>query len=88
MVEDETSAVAAIRLSERSDELHRFGAIKSAFDPLNVLTPGVKVPLRGQRAIDVIKYDPHLQPLPDAAATALATVERERAYGRHRLDLL
>jgi hypothetical protein len=46
------------------------------------------VPLHGQRAVDVIKYDPQLKRLPDTAAAALATVERERAYARHRLDLL
>lgn len=72
----------------RSDELRQFTAIKHAFDPSNVLNPGVKVPLPGQRAVDVIKYDPDLQPLSAAAAAALATVERERAYARHRLDLL
>ena len=72
----------------RPDELRIFAAIKSAFDPSNVLNPGVKVPLRGQRAVDVIKYDPQLTPHPAAAAAALATVERDRAYARHRLDLL
>ena len=72
----------------RVDELRLFAAIKRAFDPANVLNPGVKVALGGQRAVDLIKYDPRLAPLPDAAATALATVERERAYARPRLDLL
>jgi FAD/FMN-containing dehydrogenase len=72
----------------RPDELRLFAAIKRAFDPSAVLNPGVKVAMRGQRAVDVIKYDPRLTPHPDAAAVALATVERERAYARHRLDLL
>jgi FAD/FMN-containing dehydrogenase len=72
----------------RPDELHLFAAIKNAFDPSNMLNPGVKVPLPGQRAVDVIKYDPGLTPHPEAAAAALAMVERERAYARHRLDLL
>ena len=72
----------------RPDELHLFADIKGAFDPSNVLNPGVKVPVHGQRAVDVIKYDPQLERLPAGAATALATVERERAYARHRLDLL
>ena len=72
----------------RPDELRLFAAIKGAFDPSNLLNPGVKVPLPDQRAVDVIKYDPQLQRHPEAAAAALATVERERAYARHRLDLL
>lgn len=72
----------------RPDELRLFASIKGAFDPSNLLNPGVKVPLRGQRAVDVIKYDPQLTPHPEAAAAALATIERERAYGGHRLDLL
>jgi FAD/FMN-containing dehydrogenase len=72
----------------RPDELRLFAEIKGAFDPSNVLNPGVKVPLSGQRAVDVIKYDPRLTPHPAAAAAALATVERDRAYARHRLDLL
>lgn len=70
------------------EELHLFAAVKRAFDPANVLNPGVKVPLAGQRSVDVIKYDPEIAALPSAAAAALATVERERAYARHRLDLL
>lgn len=72
----------------RADELRLFAAIKAAFDPSNVLNPGVKVALTGQRAVDLIKYDPRLAPLPAVAATALATVEQERAYARQRLDLL
>ena len=69
-------------------ERRLFAAIKRAFDPDGVLNPGVKVPLPEQRAIDVVKYDPSLDALPDDAARALATVERERAYARFRLDLL
>ena len=72
----------------RPEEVRLFASIKRAFDPANVLNPGVKVPLDGQRSVDVIKYDPEIAPLPAAAAVALATVERERAYARHRLDLL
>lgn len=65
-----------------------FTGIKRAFDPDSLLNPGVKVPLPDQRAIDVVKYDPSLDALPDDAARALATIERERAYARFRLDLL
>jgi FAD/FMN-containing dehydrogenase len=69
-------------------EMNRFAAIKSAFDPSGVLNPGVKIPLAGQRAIDLVKYDPELRALPPSARDALDVVERERAYGRFRLDLL
>ena len=71
-----------------AEELQRFALIKSAFDPTGVLNPGVKIPLTGQRAIDLVKYDPELRALPSAARDALAVVERERAYARFRLDLL
>jgi FAD/FMN-containing dehydrogenase len=69
-------------------ELDRFGLIKHAFDPTGILNPGVKVPLPGQRAIDLVKYDPALAGLPDRARRALDVVEHERAYARFRLDLL
>jgi FAD/FMN-containing dehydrogenase len=70
------------------EERTLFAAIKRAFDPDGVLNPGVKVPLPNQRAIDVVKYDPALDALPENAARALAMVEKERAYARFRLDLL
>ena len=71
-----------------ADERARFASIKEAFDPQGILNPGVKVPLPGQRAIDVVKYDPSLPALTPRAAEALTTVERDRDYARHRLDLL
>jgi FAD/FMN-containing dehydrogenase len=69
-------------------ELSRFAEIKQAFDPNNVLNPGVKVPTAGQQAIDHVKYDPSLAALPVRARAALDTIERERAYARFRLDLV
>jgi FAD/FMN-containing dehydrogenase len=68
--------------------LQRFAAVKRAFDPDGLLSPGVKVPAPGARAIEAVKYDPALAPLPPHARAALATVERERAYAHFRLDLL
>lgn len=65
-----------------------FAAIKRAFDPAGTLNPGVKVPLPGQQPFDAIKYDPRLVAHPAGAGAALGTVERERGYARHRLDLL
>ena len=66
----------------------RFALVKHCFDPHGIFIPGVKVPMRGERALGEIKYDPSLAPLPPAARVALARVERERAYARSRLDLL
>jgi hypothetical protein len=48
----------------------------------------VKVAEDDAPAIDRVKYDPSLSPLPVAARSVLARVERERAYSRPRLDLL
>ena len=71
-----------------SEEIERFALLKRAFDPKGLLNPGVKVPLAGQKAIDVVKYDPTLDGLPPRARQALDIVERDRAYARFRLDLL
>ena len=65
-----------------------FAATKAAFDPEGILNPGVKVPLAGARALEAIKYDPALGPLPAAAREALDLVVREKGWGRHRLGLL
>jgi len=71
-----------------SPAIEQFALLKRIFDPAGIFNPGVKVPLPGQRAIDVVKYDPTLEALPAPARSALETVERERAYSRFRLDLL
>ena len=68
--------------------LGRFAAVKHAFDPEGILNPGVKVATPGARAVECVKYDPSLPPLPADARAALARVERERAYARFRLELL
>jgi FAD/FMN-containing dehydrogenase len=66
----------------------RFALVKRCFDPRGIFNPGVKVPTAGECALDQIKYDPSLAPLPSDAAAALARVERERGYARARLELL
>jgi len=70
------------------DARARFALVKRCFDPREIFNPGVKVPTVGECALDQIKYDPSLAPLPSEAAAALARVERERAYARARLELL
>jgi FAD/FMN-containing dehydrogenase len=70
------------------EALARFAAVKRAFDPDHLLNPGAKIAAHGQRAVDRVKYDPALAPLPADARLVLARVERERAYARFRLDLL
>ena len=70
------------------EALASFAAVKRAFDPDNLLNPGVKIATRGERAVDRVKYDPALTPLPADARLVLTRVERERAYARFRLDLL
>jgi FAD/FMN-containing dehydrogenase len=71
-----------------AEAMELFASVKRAFDPEGVFNPGVKVPLRGQRAIDEVKYDPSLTSLPSAAREALDRVERERGYARFRLSLV
>ena len=78
-------------LLERSwpkDALVLFELVKHTFDPTGILNPGVKLPLAGQRAIEDVKYDPALAPLPASARRVLDRVADERAYARHRLSLL
>lgn len=70
------------------DARARFALVKRCFDPRGIFNPGVKVPTACQHALDEIKYDPSLTPLPSDAAAALARVDRDRAYARARLELL
>jgi FAD/FMN-containing dehydrogenase len=68
--------------------LARFREVKRAFDPAGILNPGAKVPLSGQRAIEDVKYDPLLPPLPAVARAALDRLVRDRDYASFRLSLL
>jgi FAD/FMN-containing dehydrogenase len=68
--------------------MNAFAEMKRCFDPAGTLNPGVKVPLEGQIAIDHIKYDPALPPLPEGARAALDGVVARRAYSDFRLSLI
>ena len=70
------------------DAIRAFALVKKAFDPRNILNPGVKVPLPNQKAIGDIKYDPSLPPLPAEAREALDELVKARAYNRFRLSLI
>jgi FAD/FMN-containing dehydrogenase len=71
-----------------SSAIRAFCDLKTAFDPLGIMNPSVKIARDGDRPLDAIKYDPSLAPLPPRARAVLERVERERAYSRYRLDLL
>jgi FAD/FMN-containing dehydrogenase len=70
------------------EALARFAAVKRAFDPDAILNPGAKLATPGEHAVEQVKYDPELPPLPRDARRVLATVERDRAYAHSRLELL
>ncbi len=65
-----------------------FGLVKKAFDPANILNPGVKIPLSGQAPLGPIKYDPSLPPLPGRARSALDAMTVARDYSAFRLSLI
>jgi len=69
-------------------EVKLFEMVKTAFDPDEILNPGVKIPLPGQRPIADVKYDPTLPSLPFEARKALDFVAAERAYATSRLSLI
>ncbi|MFN0098287.1 MAG: FAD-binding oxidoreductase, partial [Gemmatimonadaceae bacterium] len=70
------------------EALALFAATKEAFDPEGLLNPGVKVPLPGAKALEALKYDPALPPLPAVAREALDAIVRDKAWQRFRLDLV
>jgi FAD/FMN-containing dehydrogenase len=70
------------------DSIKAFAKIKTAFDPRNIFNPGVKVPLKDQKPLGEIKYDPSLPQLPEKARAALDQVVKDRAYDRFRLSLI
>jgi FAD/FMN-containing dehydrogenase len=70
------------------EALKAFALVKKAFDPANILNPGVKIPLPNQKAIEDIKYDPALPPLPAEVRAALDSMVKTRAYSEFRLSLI
>jgi FAD/FMN-containing dehydrogenase len=71
-----------------ADAIELFQAVKSAFDPVGIMNPGVKVPLANQSPIGDIKYDPLLPPLPPQVRRALDSITDKRAYSTFRLSLI
>jgi hypothetical protein len=77
-----------LRRMWHKDSIQAFETLKKAFDPDNIFNPGAKIPLPGQKALEDIKYDPALKPLPAAARAALDDVVKRRAYNEFRLSLI
>jgi FAD/FMN-containing dehydrogenase len=69
-------------------EVKLFEIVKLCFDPDEILNPGVKIPLGGQKPIADVKYDPTLPALPLSARKALDFIAAERAYATPRLSLI
>jgi FAD/FMN-containing dehydrogenase len=66
-----------------------FRALKEAMDPQGLLNPGVKFAAPGAPLLGApIKYDPALPAHPGPVGALLERVQREKLWGRHRLDLL
>lgn len=70
-----------------SGELDLFAELKSHFDPLGILNPGVKLGAV-EDPFASIKYDPELDAHSSRASDVLRTVEQERAYDRCRMEML
>ncbi|MBX9929172.1 MAG: FAD-binding oxidoreductase [Gemmatimonadaceae bacterium] len=68
---------------EETRELFRL--VKTAFDPVGILNPGVKIPLRDALPFDAVKYDPTLPPLPAEARLALDAIAADKGWARARL---
>jgi FAD/FMN-containing dehydrogenase len=63
-----------------------FRRVKSAFDPLGILAPGVILP-SGEPAITCLKVGHQAIPIPEDIAHALREIERRGGYGQCRLEL-
>jgi FAD/FMN-containing dehydrogenase len=63
-----------------------FGRVKSAFDPLGILNPGVIIPDEST-PLTRLKFAPDAEALPPDVAEALRTIEREGGYARSRLAI-
>jgi len=71
-----------------------FRAVKHAFDPSNILNPGVKLPAASDQPptsdspISRLKVGVSAVPLPDDIAAALRDIERTGSWDRDRLSLV
>ena len=58
-----------------------FTRVKSAFDPDNILNPGVIVPIAAEPIFENLKVGAHATPLPEVVASRLRRIEREAGWG-------
>jgi hypothetical protein len=63
-----------------------FQRIKTLFDPLGILAPGVILP-SGEPPVSRLKVGAGAAALPDDIARGLRDIERTGGYGRSRLEL-
>ncbi|MCZ6760203.1 MAG: FAD-binding oxidoreductase [Gemmatimonadetes bacterium] len=58
-----------------------FTRVKSAFDPDNILNPGVIVPIDAEPIFENLKVGAHATPIPEVVASRLRRIEREAGWG-------
>ena len=63
-----------------------FHRVKTAFDPLGIFNPGVKLDLGGS-PLQQLKMGPAAAPIPDDIARALGEIERTGGYARSRMEI-
>ena len=63
-----------------------FHRVKTAFDPLGIFNPGVKLAAGGV-PLQHLKIGPAAAPIPDDIAEALREIERTGGYARSRLEI-
>ena len=63
-----------------------FRRVKTAFDPLGIFNPGVKLDT-GLAPLGALKLGPDATPLPEDIARALREIERTGGYARSRMEI-
>jgi FAD/FMN-containing dehydrogenase len=70
-----------------SEIMAQFRDLKSTYDPLGILNPGVIVPASDWSPLADLKVGPDAAPIPDAIARRLRETERNAAWSVSKLDL-